>query len=803
MAIKKSELYSSLWEGCNKLRWSMDASQYKDYVLVILFMKYVTDKYFGKEDILYIPEGWSFHDMVNAKWKSDIWDRINKIIKKFAEENDLVGTIDKTDFADDDKLGKWKEMVDRLTDLIAIFENKWLDFSSNKAEWDDIIWDAYEYLMRHFATESWKSKWQFYTPAEVSRIMAKIIGIDNSTSKSQTVYDPTCWSGSLLLKAADEAPNGLSIYWQEMDNQTWALAKMNMILHGNPEAEIEKWNSSLSKPLFKDNIGWIKTFDYIVANPPFSDKNWMSGFNPLDDEFLRFEHGIPPKKNGDYAFLLHIIKSLKSTGKWAVILPHGVLFRWNAEWTIRERIIRKWYLKWIIWLPANLFYGTWIPACILIIDKEEADTRKEIFMIDASKWFMKDGNKNRLRYQDLHKIVDTFNNKIKEDKYSRYVSYEEIEKNEYNLNIPRYIDTSEEEDIQSIEAHLNGWIPNADIEKLSEYFSVCPNLKNELFEEDRPGYSKLKVSSEDIQSFIYSHKEFVAYKESIESVYKSWHDKTSTKFQSIKAWIKPKEIIHDISEDLLNTFNDDNLIDKYDMYQHLMDYWNEVMQDDMYMIGIDWWIANTYRILEKNTKWKEVDKGWTCDLLPKEIIINEFFKEESEELVDMRNQLEEADNQINELVEEQTWDNGLLLEVINEKGKITKALITARLKVIKWDSDFDDEREMFDNYLSVVDKQSVLKKEIKKAEEELDKNALLKYPELTEQEIKDLVIEKKWLLYMDLTVHMALHNISQDFTWLVKELNNRYEDTLSNLTDKTKELEGKLEEHLKMMWFNI
>lgn len=803
MAIKKSELYSSLWEGCNKLRGSMDASQYKDYVLVILFMKYVTDKYYWKEDILYVPDGWSFHDMVNAKWKSDIWDLINKIIKKFAESNDLVGTIDKTDFADDDKLGKWKEMVDRLTDLIAIFENKWLDFSSNKAEWDDIIGDAYEYLMRHFATESWKSKWQFYTPAEVSRVMAKIIWIDNSTNKSQTVYDPTCWSGSLLLKAADEAPNGLSIYWQEMDNQTWALAKMNMILHWNPEAEIEKWNSSLSKPLFKDDYWNIKSFDYIVANPPFSDKNWMSWFNPLDDEYLRFEHGIPPKKNGDYAFLLHIIKSLKSNGKWAVILPHGVLFRGNAEGTIRERIIKKWYIKWIIGLPANLFYGTGIPACIIILDKEEADSRDKIFMIDASKGYMKDGNKNRLRYQDLHKIVDAFNNEIDEDKYSRYVPYDEIEKNEYNLNIPRYIDTSEEEDIQNIEAHLNGWIPNEDIDKLSKNFSVCPNLKDELFEQDRPGFSKLKISDDKIQSFIFSHTEFIAYKDSVESMYQSWHTKTAQKLQSIWVWVKPKEIIHEISEDLLNTFNWDKLIDKYDMYQHLMDYWNEVMQDDMYMIGIDWWVANTYRILEKNNKWKEVDKGWTCDLLPKEIVINEFFKVESQSLADMRIKLEEYENQMNEMIEEQTWDDWLLLEVVNEKWKITKASINSRLKEIKWDSDYDDERNMFDTYIEVVDTIAKFKKEIKVAEEELDKRVLLKYPELTEQQIRDLVIQSKWLLYMDLTIHMALHGVSQNFAWLISSLNDRYKNTLSKLELDTDKLESKSIQHLQNMWFII
>jgi len=242
MAIKKSELYSSLWKSCDELRWSMDASQYKDYVLVLLFIKYVSDKYYGKDDaLILIPDGWSFKDMIALKWKSDIWDQINKIIAKLAEENDLKWVIDQTDFNDEEKLGKWKDMIDTLSKLIAIFEEPSLDFSNNRAEWDDILWDAYEYLMRQFATESWKSKGQFYTPSEVSRVISKVIWIHNSKSQTETVYDPTCWSWSLLLKASDEAPFWLSIYWQEKDWATSALAKMNMILHGNPTAEIYKW----------------------------------------------------------------------------------------------------------------------------------------------------------------------------------------------------------------------------------------------------------------------------------------------------------------------------------------------------------------------------------------------------------------------------------------------------------------------------------------------------------------------------------------------------------------------------------
>ena len=383
MALKKSELYSSLWASCDELRGGMDASQYKDYVLVLLFIKYVSDKYAGVPFApITIPEGASFKDMVALKGKPSIGDDINKkIIGPLANANKLS---DMPDFNDATKLGSGKEMVARLTNLIAIFENRALDFSRNRADGDDILGDAYEYLMRHFATESGKSKGQFYTPAEVSRIMAKVIGIGQAnTTANTTVYDPTCGSGSLLLKVADEASADVTLYGQEKDAATSGLARMNMILHNNPTALIMQGNT-LSDPKFKEG-GTLKTFDYVVANPPFSDKSWSTGLDPLNDPYDRFEpFGVPPNKQGDFAYLLHIVRSLKSQGKGACILPHGVLFRGNAEAEIRKSLIRKGYLKGIIGLPANLFYGTGIPACILVIDKENATARKGIFMIDAS-----------------------------------------------------------------------------------------------------------------------------------------------------------------------------------------------------------------------------------------------------------------------------------------------------------------------------------------------------------------------------------------------------------------------------------
>ena len=462
--------------------------------------------------------------MVALKGKPDIGDQINKkIIGPLANANKLS---DMPDFNDPGKLGSGKEMVERLTNLIAIFENKSLDFSKNRADGDDILGDAYEYLMRHFATESGKSKGQFYTPAEVSRVIAQIIGIhDAETTSATTVYDPTCGSGSLLLKVGDEAGTRVTLYGQEKDAATSTLARMNMILHNNPTALIEQGNT-LSVPKFKDG-GTLKTFDYVVANPPFSDKRWSTGIDPAKDEFERFKHfGVPPAKQGDYAYLLHIVRSLKSTGKGACILPHGVLFRGNAEADIRRALVRKGYIKGIIGLPANLFYGTGIPACIIVVDKQDAHARKGIFMIDASAGFMKDGPKNRLRAQDIHKIVDVFNRRLEVPKYSRMVPVEEIEKNEFNLNLPRYIDSQQAEDLQDIEGHLRGGIPERDVDALCRYWKVCPNLRQVLFKANRPGYVDLAVDKAAIKSTIYGHPEFAAFITSMNAHFAAWREKT-------------------------------------------------------------------------------------------------------------------------------------------------------------------------------------------------------------------------------------------------------------------------------------
>jgi type I restriction enzyme M protein len=587
LALKKSDLYSSLWASCDQLRGGMDASQYKDYILTLLFVKYVSDK--AKADsnsLIDVPTGGSFDDMLAAKGKTDIGERFDKIIGALAQANGLVNVIDIASFNDEEKLGKDKEMVDRLSKLVTIFKD--LDFRGSRAEGDDLLGDAYEYLMRHFATESGKSKGQFYTPAEVSRILAKVVGIGPNTRQDETVYDPASGSGSLLLKAASEAPRGMSIYGQEKDNATWALSKMNMILHGNEIAEIEKGNTITSPQFVSGNQ--LKAFDFVVMNPPFSDKAWSTG---LENDFGRFEYGRPPEKNGDYAFLLHALKSLKSKGKAAIILPHGVLFRGNAEATIRRNLLKHGFIKGVIGLPSNLFYGTGIPACIVVLDKENAVGRTGVFMIDASKGFIKDGNKNRLRSQDIHKIVDTLNNQREIDRYSRMVPVSEIAdpKNDYNLNIPRYIDSSEPEDLQDLHAHLHGGIPDRDLDLLDEYWQAFPQLRSQLVKSNRPGYSDLSIDVSEVQQATIDSPEFQKLADEAKSITDDWFTAHRDALTAINADTKPNDIIAAIGDDLLTRFKHVPLLDEYDIYEQLMTYWHDTMHDDAYLIMADGWLG--------------------------------------------------------------------------------------------------------------------------------------------------------------------------------------------------------------------
>jgi type I restriction enzyme M protein len=806
MTIKKSDLYSSLWKLCDELRGGMDASQYKDYVLVLLFVKYVSDRAGDKDSLLDVPEGGSFNDLVALKGKPNNGNGVNKVIGKLAEANDLRGVIDVADFNDDNKLGKAQDMVNRISNLIAIFENPALDFSGNTADGDDLLGDAYEYLMRNFATESGKSKGQFYTPAEVSRIMASVIGINNAKNQKETIYDPTCGSGSLLLKAHDSAKSAtgfdLAIYGQESDNATTALSRMNMLIHNAAGAEIKN-NNTLSTPAFLDSkTGGLKTFDYVVANPPFSLKSWTTGVNTGSDPFKRFEYGVPPEKNGDYAFLLHILASLKSTGKGAVILPHGVLSRGNAEGNIRKEIVKRGYIKGIIGLPANLFYGTGIPACIIVFDKEDAAIRTGIFMIDASKGFIKDGPKNRLRERDLHLIVDTFLNQTEIDKYSRMVPTTEITdtKNDYNLNLPRYIDTSDPEDLQDLDAHLNGGIPNRDIDALGNFWQVLPELRKSLFvSAGRGGYSNLAVPASEVPSAIANSEEFKTFSSQIHDSLVAWATHAENKMNALGGDTRPKDFIADLSELLLTTFKGLPLVDNYEVYQGLMSFWEETLKDDTYMVIESGWEAGgKLTALPTKTKGEKrtgrvdytINKvEFRSELIPPDLLIDTFFADEAQQI---GSDLSSAADRLNELAEEHGGEEMLLSDYTNDKGEFTKKLVTDGLKVKNLDKEENTAlQEVKDAFESEA--------EAKKASKDLEGMVIARYKNLTEAEIKTLLINTKWIGAVSALIETVLDSVRRTLSGRLQTLASRYDDTLPAITDRALTKTKAVESHLEKM----
>ena len=704
------------------------------------------------------------------------------------------------------------------------------------------------------------------------------------------------------MKVASEAGKQITLEGQEKDVTTAGLARMNMILHDFPTANILN-GDTLASPKFKDGES-LRTYDFVVANPPFSDKTWSTGLTPATDPYQRFEWGEPPAKQGDYAYLLHIIRSMKSAGKAACILPHGVLFRGNAEAAIRKCLVRFGYLKGIIGLPANLFYGTGIPACILVIDKENATARKGVFMIDASEGFIKDGNKNRLREQDIHRIVDIFTKQTDIPRYARMVPFDEISgsKNDYNLNLPRYIDSTEPKDIQDIDGHLRGGIPDWDINALDAYWQVIPGVRQELFKSaGRPGYSRLRSPISRTKSTILSHDEFTAFKAMVTKIFVQWRTANTPALRGFDKDGHPKVLIDTIAEDLLTSFRNAPLLDAYDIYQHLMDYWAEVMQDDCYLIATDGWVAKTHRVMEEvksgKKKGEMKDKGWACDLIPKSYIVARYFAKEQADLDSLQNELDTVSASLTELAEEYGGEEGALKDVStkgdaqeaytqalfavwneedksasrdyntlmdqaekraaqirmltdhyfisllkNNKGNMTLKAVKDRLAATSDPNESatltrylkaDKEQKVATKrasellakvgkqyqmrlkadplpenlvdlhatvrYLNLLDEQRTLKSNVKEADAALDKLAYNKYPQLSVNEIKILVVDDKWLAALAIALQGELDRVSQTLTTRISQLAKRYDTPLPKLVDEVTNLSIRVDEHLKRM----
>lgn len=582
-----------------------------------------------------------------------------------------------------------------------------------------------------------------------------------------------------------------------------------MLLHGIVTAQI-KVGDTLNDPKFTTG-GMLETFDVCVANPPFSKKNWMA-MGGENDEYHRWSSTLlPPYKIGDFAFLLHIIASLKeNSGRGACILPHGVLFRGKAEYDIRKDIIKKRYIKGIIGLPPNLFFGTPIPACIIIIDKAERDSRKGIFMIDAKSGFIKDGSKNRLREQDIKLIVDTWNNWNDVPHYARFVEWAEIERNDYNLNMTRYITPLDTEVIQDIHAHLNlrGGLPEHDIQQMSAYWRACPTLKKTLFSDFTPGYYRLNCEIREVGKSISKDLSFIVQTTQYKELILEWLDSVRPSMMAIEKGCSPKTIIGPWGESLLNTVPDNSLINRYDVYNYLMNYWTETMQDDCYMVSNDGWVAQPYVPQPKEKKKKDgtIEKpkpkkvvsiyDIVCDLLPIEIVVEKFFKKEFDDINILTSKIDEVQGGIDSLLEEQA-------EFFDDFESISESKVNVALKSAQKDSHKVDKEtlQVWDVYLNFCKQKKNLSKELTILHLTLLSKVRNKYDELTCEETKELVVDKKWRASLNSLFDGAMRRLITKITSEVTILAQRYQNTLFGINHDVSEFEEKVISHLKEMGF--
>lgn len=818
MALKKSEIYGTLVKCANKLRSNsgIGAESFKNYVLILLFLKYISDrKKSGETTGLEIPDGCSFDDIAtfksNGKEKGkdkaeSLGDKINKSITAIAEKNGLEDIINITDhdFCDK-KLGSPEESNKLIKELVAAFQVEGLDFSKNRAADDDLIGDAYEYLMRNFASLAGKDKGQFYTPTEVSRLMACLIGIDVDERPKISAYDPTCGSASLLLRVKAAAKHTVSLFGQDIDPANLELSHLNAFIHGCNTPDI-RLGDTLNSPKHVDN-GELRTFDYIVSNPKFSLHNWMNG--ALENDIYgrwNSEIGVPPQQYGDFAFLLHCIKSLNHDGKCAIILPNGVLTRGGSEAKLRKWIIEQKLLSGVIAFPQNAFFGTTIAGNVLIIDKKHK--QDGVFFIDASDLGYKDDDsKIRLREQDIKRITDVWRERKDVPHFAHLSSYErkkldgetvakyEIERNDFALNLSLYVVPVDKEVHQNIDAHLHGGLPESDIERMQNYWDICPTLKNDLFKPQRDGYEELGIDKKDILQTIENNDSFCKQAKKFTTSLVQWCNEIKPEMYSVAKGNDPKSIIASWGQSLLEKFKKcKSLVGAYDVYDQLMNYYKDSMQDDLYMISNGGWETSLNIPTKKTVKWSDL----SCDLLPVNVAIDYFLSDlkgdlekEEAELASLQEKMEDfkEDN------EENFVESDFFFGKLNETN-LKKALKGTCSK---------EQHDLWNEYLSLMQEERLLKNNVKKTSSQLLKEIIRVYAEIKndEETTKKIIIENKWLKDISNLISNEMQKVTESISAETTNLTNRYEYTMKNLLDDFTKKERAVGSYLKKMGFEL
>ena len=827
--MNKQQLASKIWESANKMRSKIEANEYKDYILGFIFYKFLSEKEEIYLDKISLPREKRKEYVVEEN--VEIRENIQKNIGYFISNNDLFSTWlkKKNDFDISDvrdalnafsrnisegskkvfdrifetlqtglsKLGdSAKAQTKAVSDLIYLIKDIPMDGSQDY----DVLGFIYEYLISNFAANAGKKAGEFYTPHEVSLLMSEIISEYLKDRSDIQIYDPTSGSGSLLINIGKSASkyikgeNKIKYFAQELKQNTYNLTRMNLVMRGIlPENIVTRNGDTLAEdwPFFDENHAYNPLFvDAVVSNPPYS-QNWDPTDMDVDPRFK--EYGIAPKGKADYAFLLHDLYHLKGNGIMTIVLPHGVLFRGGDEREIRKNLIEKNNIDTIIGLPANIFFGTGIPTIIMILKKQKENT--DIQIIDASKGFIKEGKNNKLRACDIKKIVDAVINRCDIPKFARVVSRSEIRENDYNLNIPRYVDSSDEQESYDIYASMFGGVPNEEIEKYEEFWKAFPSLKNELFNQINNNYSELSV--QEISEVINNNSEVKVFKENFEKSLENFENYLNNNLvnNAINIDINNEESV--LSKQIFNLLDRNSLVDNYKAYQILDDSWNTI-SGDIEMIqteGIDAVrkVDPNMIFKKKNGTEEEVQDGWIGHIVPFELIQKYMLSNELEELNKNNDRLSEITSEYEELFEGISEEDKENISNDNNDAFDMKK-VAEKVKEIKKDKIQVLEESFEEKIINVLDlseEEKSLKRIIKTQNEEILSSSKKAIENLTDNEITE-VLKIKWVEKLVADLNELPKEIINNFIKNIEKISNKYETTLVNLEDEIKGVEKEL-----------
>lgn len=848
--ITSEEIKRRLWDGANELRGSMDASRYKDYMLGLMFYKFLSDKtlekYKSMADKGQLSEaelveeyakdrayhGENLDKMIQSvlgyfvlpehlyqTWLKDIAigefevqkviDSLNNFERTIAvsgDSDDFQGlfsssTIDLTDNALGSNLN---ERSKNIKALIELFQ----DLNMVALQKSDVLGDAYEYLIGQFAMESGKKAGEFYTPRQVSEVMAQIAA---KTSNITSIYDPTVGSGSLLLTVKkhlkEDVQKDLNYYGQEKNTATYNLTRMNLLLHGvRPEKMSVKNGDTLSEDWPEDPSRPAEgvLFDAVVMNPPYSLANWNKSNLKVSDPRFEIAGVLPPDSKGDFAFLLHGLYHLGQTGTMAIVLPHGVLFRGGTEGEIRKRLLTKNYIDTIIGLPGNLFTNTGIPVCVLILKKNRAIS-DPVLVIDASRNFIKVGKQNELQEKDIARIVDTYVERAEKAGYSHLATREEIIENDYNMNIPRYVESIDEEIPHDVDAHLYGGIPQANIDELKTLQTTVKNVLDNAFKPVRDGYVQLEKPMDELTNEVLTDKNITTKSAIIREKSEAFIELYWKKLHEINIIVDVNPLMEEMLVNIKELLSSFDGIDVYDGYQIIAEVWKNSLTHDAELIagGGFYTIGRTREpnMVTKGTgnKKREEQDGWVGVIVPNELIAKRLYSEELQIIEDKKARLTAVEAELSELVEaakvEDSEENIALFESLkkNAEGEpqdsFESKTVKAELKKITKDS---PSYKLLKKVDGLIAEKSSLGKEIKANENELKEAVYERILVLTDEEIDELVFKKWFGTTVDDLVKLIEIPLKKELN-IIKQLHERYAETLDDIDEESKKLEIELE----------